>query len=195
MLCPCVRKRVSPLHYFERGGTQAWESRLMRTALEKPMNNHPYAANLGDRDPSLVMAETPVRLRTLLDRLSPGQIEHPPAPGKWNFREVLAHLADCEIVWAWRLRIAYEKDNALLQPFDQDPWARIYHVYAAEQALAAFIAVRAWNLTLLSGLSEADKQRPVTQPEVPGMTLWTIARTAAGHDLHHLAAFDRQWPR
>ena len=78
-----------------------------------------------------------------------------------------------------------------MQPFDQDPWSRIYGVYSAEQALATFTALRAWNLAFLSGLSEADKQRPVAHPELAGMTLWTIARIAAGHDLHHLAALER----
>ena len=146
------------------------------------MSTHPYVTALGDRDPALVMAETPLRLRDLLDRLTPEQIEHHPAPGKWNFREILAHFADCEIAWSWRLRFAYEKENAFMQPFEQDPWARIYAVYSAEQALATFTALRAWNLTFFSGLTEADKQRPVAHPEIAGMTLWTIARIAAGHD-------------
>ncbi len=155
------------------------------------MSTHPYAEALGARDPVEVMAATPERLRRLLDSLAPGQIEHHPAPGKWNVREVLAHLADCEIVWAWRLRYAYEKDDAVMQPFEQDPWARVYAVYPARQALETFTTLRAWNLAFLSGLSEADKQRPVVHPEIPGITLWTIAKIAAGHDLHHLAALFR----
>ena len=155
------------------------------------MSTHPYADALGHRDPYEVLAATPGRLRSVLDRLTAEQVEHHPAPGKWNLREILAHLADCEIVWSWRLRFAYEKEGALLQPFEQDPWARVYAAYSAEQALATFTALRAWNLAFLSALTDDDKQRPVMHPETSGMTLWTIAKIAAGHDLHHLAGLER----
>ena len=152
---------------------------------------HPYAALLADQDPATVMAATPGRLAQVLAQLSSAQVEHRPAPGKWNVREVVAHLADCEIAWSWRLRYAYEKQGALMQPFAQDPWARIYQVYTLGQAQTTFAALRAWNLAFFTGLTEADKARPVAHSEQPSMTLWTIARIAAGHDLHHLAALER----
>ncbi|MGA2724326.1 MAG: DinB family protein [Bryobacteraceae bacterium] len=33
-------------------------------------------------------------------------VERPRAPGKWNARQILCHLADVEIVFAFRLRQA-----------------------------------------------------------------------------------------
>jgi uncharacterized damage-inducible protein DinB len=155
------------------------------------MTLHPYAEALGALDAQQVLAATPARLAALLVRLLPEQIETPPAPGKWSVREVMCHLADCEIAWAWRLRFAYEKDNAVLQPFDQDPWARAYAHYTFDQAVAAFTALRTWNNAFLAGLSEADKQKPVTHPEHGQWVLWTIAEVAAGHDRHHLAALEK----
>lgn len=61
------------------------------------MSGLPYAEALGARDPQQVIAETPLRLVRVLEALTPEEIEAQPAPGKWSVREVVAHLADCEI--------------------------------------------------------------------------------------------------
>jgi uncharacterized damage-inducible protein DinB len=94
----------------------------------------PYRETLGERDPQQVIAETPTRLAAWLDHLTPEQAETSPGPGKWSPREIMCHLADCEIAWAWRLRFAYEQDHAVMQPFEQDPWARMYGHYTLDQA-------------------------------------------------------------
>src|SRR5882762_4389800 len=102
------------------------------------MSNVPYSQHIIGLDPEMVIAETPARLFAVLDKLSTDELEVHPAPGKWNLREVMCHLADCEIAWAWRLRVAFEKDRAEMQPFDQDPWARMYSQYSYAQAKATF---------------------------------------------------------
>ena len=157
------------------------------------MSKVPYADVLAASDPQEVIAETPKRLAGLLDQLSTQQIDTEPAPGKWSVRETMAHLADCEIVWAWRLRQAYEANHAQIQPFDQDAWARSYGAYTFEAARATFAAVRAWNVAFVARLREADKQRPVTHPERGEETLWTIVQIMAGHDLHHLRALEAKF--
>jgi hypothetical protein len=102
----------------------------------------------------------------------------------------MAHLADCEIAWSWRLRIAYEKDRAEMQPFEQDPWAKMYGQYTLAAAKATFFALRALNVAFVEGLSEADRGKAIVHPERGEETLWTIAEIMAGHDLHHLKTLD-----
>jgi uncharacterized damage-inducible protein DinB len=150
------------------------------------MELNPYAAALGARDPAKVMVETPERWARVVAGLSAAQMEARPAPGKWNMREVLAHVADCEIAFGFRLRQAYGGER-MVQPFNQDAWARAYGAYSAETALRVFTVLRAWNVAFVKGLSGADKQLPVVHPERGEMVLWTIVETMAGHDLHHLA--------
>ena len=156
------------------------------------MSIFPYEEALGERDPQQVIAGTPARLARVLDGLSPEQAEAQPAPGKWSVREIVAHLADCEIVWSWRLRQAFGEDHATTQPFDQNAWSPIYAVYSLAQARACFEALRAWNVAFVGGLREADKQRPVTHPERGEETLWTIVQIMAGHDLHHLESLEKR---
>jgi uncharacterized damage-inducible protein DinB len=154
------------------------------------MTLNPYAVHLGNRDAAKVIAETPAALRDLAARIGPGRIDAPPSPGKWSARQILCHLADCEIVFAFRLRQALADDHHVIQPFDQERWARQYDAAAADSALATFGAVRAWNLTLLTTLPADASARRVTHPERGEMTFATIVETMGGHDLNHRAQLE-----
>lgn len=154
------------------------------------MSGVPYADRLAGRDAQQVIAETPARLARVLDRLTPEEIEVRPAPGKWSVREIVAHLADCEIAWSWRLRYVYGAEQPMIQPFDQDTWARVYKAYTYEAARKTFEALRAWNVAFVGALTEADRRKAVTHPERGEETLWTIVEIMAGHDLHHLETME-----
>jgi uncharacterized damage-inducible protein DinB len=149
-----------------------------------------YISLLEGRDPAEVMAATPARLAALLEGVTVQQAERSPSPGKWNLRELMAHLADSEIAWSWRMRQIFAEDNPNLQPFDQDRWAKAYSAYSFERAFSTWKALRMWNLDFVRGLTETEKTRPATHPEVGDMTLWTVVSIAAGHDLHHLRALE-----
>jgi uncharacterized damage-inducible protein DinB len=151
---------------------------------------NPYARYLAGQEPLPVLAATPVRLDALACGMTPEQLDAPPAPGKWSPREILAHLADCELVFCFRLRqtLAAHEDlpHPVIQPFDQDLWAHRYAAYDVPSALALFRAAREWNLRLLAGASAADMDRITTHPERGTMTFRTILETMAGHDINHL---------
>lgn len=154
------------------------------------MSLNPYGTALGQREPVAVIASTPEKLEALLNKLSDEQIEKRPAPGKWSVREIMAHLADCEVAFGFRLRQA-AAGVELIQPFDQDDWARNYDAYDFENAIATYRAMRAWNLAFIRSLTEEQKQQTVTHPERGAMPVWTIVETMAGHDLHHLAGMEK----
>ena len=153
----------------------------------------PYAHLLEGRDPAVVLRATLGRLSDLLKAMTPEAIEHKSAPGKWSVREILCHLADCEVAWAWRLRQIYGANQTAVQPFDQDAWARAYEGvgYTISAARATWVALRQWNLDLIEGLTEEDKRRRATHSELGEITLWTIVEIAAGHDLHHLVSLEK----
>ena len=153
----------------------------------------PYAHLLEGREPVSVLRETPGRLADLLKTLTPEQIDHKPALHKWSIREILCHLADCEVAWAWRLRLIYANENPTLQPFDQDAWSRAYDGvgYTTAAARATWTALRQWNLDLIEGLSEDDKRRRAQHPELGELTLAAVLEIVAGHDLHHVASLER----
>lgn len=147
---------------------------------------NPYAKFLGGQDARAVIAATPGLLHQAVCELTPEQIEAPIAPGKWSVRQIVAHLADCELVFGFRLRQTLAMSSPVIQPFDQDVWAERYDVYDLPSALEMFRASRGWNLKLIGGASEADFARPMTHPERGTMTFGNVVETMAGHDLNHL---------
>jgi uncharacterized damage-inducible protein DinB len=147
---------------------------------------NPYAAHLGDRTPLDVIEETPRRLTKLVETIGPERLEASPAPGKWSARDILSHLADAEIVFSFRLKQTLAEDHHVIQPFDQDLWAKSYPSCDAQVALATLSAVRAWNLALIRSVNAAEMSKPVTHPERGTMTFQTIVETMAGHDRNHI---------
>ena len=146
---------------------------------------NPYASHLGDRDPLPVITATPQQLAAQLERLGPEGVERR-TPGKWNARQILCHLADTELVFAFRLRQALAEDHHVIQPMDQDKWSAIYDAFGARAALEVFTTVRKWNLVLLAAVPPAVMSKRVTHPERGNMTFRVLIQTMAGHDLNHL---------
>lgn len=153
---------------------------------------NPYAKFLTPEDnPAAVIADTPAQLTRLLERIGMEQADQPIAPGKWSIREVVAHLADCEIVFAFRLRQALAEPGITIQPFDQDLFARKYMAYDLASSLATFNAVRHWNVRLLATVTEEERSNVLTHPERGTMTFWNVVETMAGHDRNHLLQIAR----
>jgi hypothetical protein len=152
---------------------------------------NPYAIYLGSRDPITVITETAVRLKNLSTQLGPQKLDRSPAPGKWSPREILCHLADCELVFAVRLRQTIAQPHHVIQPFDQDDWACQYSSCTVDAALAVFSAVRHWNVTLIQDASPETLAKHVSHPERGDMTFQTIVETMAGHDLNHLQQLEK----
>jgi uncharacterized damage-inducible protein DinB len=147
---------------------------------------NPYESYLEGRDPFAVIAETPQQLARFVHSPDSKTLDKPPAPGKWSIRQILTHLADCELVFAFRLRQAIAEEHHTVQPFDQDQWAAHYDAYDALTALETFTAVRRWNILFLSALPHPAFEKPVTHPERGTMTLHVVVETMAGHDRNHL---------
>ena len=152
---------------------------------------NPYASFLGTRKPIDVVEETSRRLSEIVNKLSAGSnLEWRPGPGKWNAREILCHLADCEIVFAFRLRQVLAETNHVIQPFDQEKWAGMYGGLSARAALSAFSSLREWDLALIQNTPADAMGKKASHPERGDMTFRTIVETMAGHDLNHLQQLD-----
>jgi hypothetical protein len=148
---------------------------------------NPYARFRDERALEDILASTAPALASVLEEIGPEKAGIAPAPGKWSAAEIVCHLADCELVFGFRLRQTLAEDAPTIQPFDQEKWAATYPGVAASQALEVFAAVRGWNLRLIGTALPEAADRPVTHPERGTMTFLTLVETMAGHDLNHLA--------
>jgi pimeloyl-ACP methyl ester carboxylesterase len=143
---------------------------------------------LGEDDPILVLESMPVQLEAHLLQLGP-DVERPYAPGKWNARQLMAHLADNELAAGFRLRQVVAGVETV-QPYDQNSWATRYARTDPALALETFQALRAWNLALYAGFGLEDWLREVQHPERGMLSVDIMVRMLAGHDLNHLAQLE-----
>ncbi len=115
------------------------------------------------------------------------ELDFTPEPGRWSIRQIVAHLADSEIVAADRLRRIIAEDNPLLVAFDQDAWARSlgYERRRIADSLELFRRLRAENHHLLVGLPEAAFLRWGTHSERGRITLRELVASAVEHVEKH----------
>jgi hypothetical protein len=139
-------------------------------------------------DALTVLASTPDRLKALLHTTTREDWMTRPAPGRWSAAEVLAHLADCEVVAGWRVRSILATDGVPLQPLDQDIWADAFKYADVDvgEALATFTAGRASLLSLLARVDPARLDHHGMHAERGKETVRHLIRLYAGHDLNHL---------
>jgi uncharacterized damage-inducible protein DinB len=154
---------------------------------------NPYESFLDGRPLDVILTATPNAIAEYLEVIGAEKARVEPAPGKWSAAEIVAHLADCELVFGFRLRQTLAEDNPTIQPFDQDKWAWAsqYANLPAPDALAAFSGLRKWNLLLIHNALSQSGERPMTHPERGTMTFRNVVETMAGHDLNHLAQLRR----
>jgi hypothetical protein len=155
------------------------------------MELNPYAKYLAGEDPIPVLFTTVSRLQTLVAPLSVERLVATPAPGKWSITEIVAHLADTEMVFGLRLRQTLAQNHPIIEPFDQEIWAERYHGYDFASALTMFTGARNWNLKLLGTVTEVEMHRPTTHPERGTMTFSMLIETLAGHDIDHLEQIEQ----
>jgi uncharacterized damage-inducible protein DinB len=152
--------------------------------------DNPYAADLGDMDPMRALADTPERLRSLAERMTQDQFARSYAPGKWTAAQLFVHLAEVELAFSLRVRMAVTTDDYVVQPFDQDAWLAREPDIPGLDALRAYYAMRQFNLPLYRSLTPAERRRRLTHPERGAMLVEWVLEHLAGHERHHLPHFE-----
>lgn len=143
---------------------------------------------LGRDDPFAVLRSTPAALRRLVAAAPRRRLAARPAPEKWSPVEILAHLADVELVWGYRVRRILEAPGGRIEPMEQDRWVAECRYAQARpgEALEAFTALRRWNLALFSRIGPRGLRRAGDHGWFGRLTIGKIARMLAGHDRNHL---------
>lgn len=143
--------------------------------------------------PLEVQAVTAGKLQRLLEGAPTAQLTKPPAPDKWSVNEIVAHLADTEIVAGFRMRMILGAPGTPIAAFDQDTWVTSGHYEKrdAQKSLELFRALREANLALLASLTPEQWQHHGMHAERGKETIEQITRMFAGHDLNHLQQIER----
>jgi hypothetical protein len=145
------------------------------------------------KDPLKTQSATPKKLERLLKRTPASKLRKRPAPEKWSVVEILAHLADTEIVVGWRVRSILGAPGTPIQAFDQDVWAAAgkYAKRDPRKSIEQFRAVREANLALYKSLSPEQWKHFGLHAERGEESLQRILHMMAGHDTNHILQIER----
>jgi hypothetical protein len=148
---------------------------------------------LNGRDPIKMQAAAPAKLAKLLKGISPARSRKRPAPGKWSIMEIVAHLADAELVGGYRIRAILGAPGCQVIGFDQDVWVTALHYDKRNlgKSFAQYRALRDANLGLLKTLTPEQWKHHGVHNERGAETIDTIVRMFAGHDLNHFQQIER----
>src|SRR5450631_2644587 len=144
--------------------------------------------NVEGQDAIKVQKATAGKLKKLIQGLTPKQLKWKPEPEKWSIAEIVAHLADAEIVGSWRMRLIAGASGTAVQPFDQDVWASLfqYGKRDAKQSLEVFRVLRENNIAMLKALPRESWDNYGMHAERGKETIAHLARMFAGHDTNHV---------
>jgi hypothetical protein len=145
------------------------------------------------KDPVAMQREMPAILSGLIKGVPEKDLRRSPAPGKWSVSEIIAHLADSELVSVWRYRQMIEYNDGPIAAYDQDEWARIgkYSSCDPQSSLQLFIGLRNINLDMFARLTPEEWQRGGIHAERGRITVESLARHVAGHDRNHLEQVEK----
>ena len=138
--------------------------------------------------------KSPKQIAAAVSGLPEGTLRYKPAPDKWCILEILAHLADMEILYAYRMRQMIADKNPVLAVIDQDDWAR--NLGYMEESPAELVALYGLNryhtLQLLRRLKIEDLQKSAYHPELQkDVTLEKYVEMMSGHGANHLQQIER----
>ncbi|MEP6644349.1 MAG: DinB family protein [Acidobacteriaceae bacterium] len=138
--------------------------------------------------------QSPKHIALAVAGLSDKVLRWKPAPDKWCILEVVGHLADSEIVFAYRLRQLLADKKPVIAPIDQDDWANNlgYLKTPMPEMIALYGLNRHANSRLLRNLKSVDLEKSAFHPELNGNI--SVANIAAKLDVHsvgHLAQIER----
>ena len=126
-------------------------------------------------------------LTGLVRSLPAERLGRPVAEG-WTARQVLAHLADFELVAAVRVRMALSADRPTLPVYGQEEFTRRFaDLETAAEALERLAVTRRTTVRVLEALRPEDWARPGVHPERGEETLRRTVEMLVRHDRLHLA--------
>jgi hypothetical protein len=154
-------------------------------------NTEQYMARItgyvAGKDHMDVLGSTANKLAALVNGITTDTLTRRPVPDKWSIAEILAHLAESEMVFAYRLRLVLGNSGTEIQAFDQNVWHDNAGYLNADvpNALKLFETLRASNTALLKSLKKEQWNHYGMHQERGKETVTRIVEMFAGHDVNH----------
>jgi len=145
------------------------------------------------KNPLRLQKGTHKKLAALTRRLNKKRLTRRPTPDRWSIAEILAHLADAELVIGYRIRLILASNGTTIQAFDQDAWAKTFNYGRRDSkiSLETFRFLRENNLRLLNSVPRPSWENYGLHQERGKESVAHLMKMMAGHDLNHLLQIEK----
>lgn len=139
-------------------------------------------------NPVEILSSTSGHLARLLEGVPKEEWSRRPVPDQWSIIEILAHMADSELVHGFRIRLILEGWGPPIQSIDQDAWVRLTRYMDQDPGLSleCIRINRARLVALLERLPKEGWECCGTHSERGRESVRQIVNMLAGHDLAHM---------
>jgi uncharacterized damage-inducible protein DinB len=138
--------------------------------------------------------KSPKQIAAAVSGLPDKALRYKPAPDKWCILEVLGHLADMEVMYAYRIRQMLADKKPVIAPIDQNDWAKNlgYTETPPAELVALYGLNRHANLRLLQRLKPSDLEKSAYHPELKtNVTVAEYVEKMGRHGASHLEQIER----
>lgn len=145
------------------------------------------------KDHLKVLQSTPKKIARLIGGKSSARLKKKASPDKWSPAEIIAHLAESELVFGYRLRLVLGANGASVQAFDQDVWQSNagYLKKNPRLGLDLFHVLREANVALLKSLSKERWENFGLHSERGKENVARMVELFSGHDVNHVKQIER----
>ena len=160
----------------------------MRPNLEDVQKFYqPYLALAKGDDIVEILANAKNETLELFSEIDEEKGNYAYADGKWTIKQVLQHIIDSEVVFAYRCLWIVRKSEGDLQGYDQDQWVAAVDTQTKtlQSIVAQYEATRNWTIEMFKNNTENELLKVGTANGYPIKAL-ILPYLIAGHNLHHL---------
>lgn len=160
--------------------------------LRFPIGKFSYSGSLTPEQKNTFLddiAQTPSRLRSAIEGLSPEQLDTPYRPEGWTVRQVVHHVPDSHLNSYVRFKLALTEENPTIKPYAEGLWAELGDTKATpiEVSLALLESLHDRWVRLLRSLTPEQWKRTFRHPEAGEMNLEKTLALYSWHGKHHVA--------
>jgi hypothetical protein len=138
--------------------------------------------------------KSPKQIAAAVSGLTDKTLRYKPSPETWCILQVLGHVADIEIVYAYRIRQMLADKKPVIAPMDQNAWAQNlgYMETPAPELVALYGLNRHHTLQLLRRMKPGDLGKSAYHPELKqDVTVAECVEKMGTHGANHLAQIER----
>ena len=160
--------------------------------IRYPVGRFQFSDPFRSEDRPLWLAQlkgAPNHLRSAVEGLDDSQLDTPYREGGWTLRQLVHHLADGQLNWYIRPKLAVTEDFPMTKTFEEQLWSELADARTGpiEPSLKIFEGVTERWILFMNSLNPSDWLRKFQNSQWGALSVEDAVRAMSWHTRHHTA--------